>query len=144
MNFVLDIHATLKQINKYKLKFKTKPRITRALQKAIFIKNSLLQKFLTLKDSQAKEIFHKKHADYRNILNTICDKSKTNYYKNYFESNWNNMKKIWTGTKSFLTIKNISVDIPKSISVDGTNISNPIAISNVFNSCFSSVAKKTK
>ena len=31
MNFVLDIHATLKQINKYKLKFKTKPRITRAL-----------------------------------------------------------------------------------------------------------------
>lgn len=54
------------------------------------------------------------------------------------------MKKIWTGTKSFLTIKNISVDIPKSISVDGTNISNPIAISNVFKSHFSSVANKTK
>ena len=43
-----------------------------------------------------------------------------------------------------MTIKDISADIPKSLSVDGATISNPMAISNIFNNYFSSIAGKTR
>ena len=43
MDSVLDRHAPLKMVNKYKLKFKTKPRITPALQKSISIKSNLIK-----------------------------------------------------------------------------------------------------
>ena len=55
MDPMLDTHAPLKKVNKYKLKFKTKPWITPALQKSISIKNNLLKKFITAKDPQMKE-----------------------------------------------------------------------------------------
>ena len=56
VNSILDVHAPLKKVNKYKLKFKTKPWITPALQKSISIKNNLLKKFITAKDSQVMNI----------------------------------------------------------------------------------------
>ena len=70
--------------------------------------------------------------------------SKTNYYNHYFESNWNSINNTWKGLKSILTIKNISADILKSQNVDGTTISNPVAISDIFNNYFSSIANKLK
>ena len=38
INMLLDTYAPLKRINKYKLKFKSKPWITLGLQKSIFVK----------------------------------------------------------------------------------------------------------
>ena len=43
---LIDTHVSLKRINKYKLKFKSKPWITLGLQKAISVKNKLLKKTL--------------------------------------------------------------------------------------------------
>ena len=77
------------------------------------------------------------------MLSTILKKSKSNYYIHYFGSHWNNIKNVWTVFKSFLSIENIPVDNPKSAYIDGTTISNPMAISNVFNNDFSSIANKT-
>ena len=71
------MHAPLRKVNKYKLKFKTKPWITPALQKSISIKNNLLKKFITAKDPQVKESYHKEYKDYRNMLSTIFKQSKT-------------------------------------------------------------------
>ena len=78
------------------------------------------------------------------MLSTTLKQSKTNYYSHYFETNWNSIKNTWKGLKSILNIKNISAEIPKTLSVDGTTISNPMEISNIFNNYFSSVATKTK
>ena len=61
------------------------------------------------------------------MLSTILKQSKTNYYKHYFETNWNNIKNTWNGIKSILNIKSISADNLKGLTVDGTTISNPIA-----------------
>ena len=55
INSIWDAHAPLKIFNKYKLKFRTKPWITPALQKSISIKYKLLKKFATAKDPQVKE-----------------------------------------------------------------------------------------
>ena len=43
MNNILDEYTPFEKITKYKLKFKTKPWITTALQKPISIKNKILK-----------------------------------------------------------------------------------------------------
>ena len=137
MESILDTHAPLKKVNKYKLKFKTKPWITPALQKSISFKDNLLKKIITAKDPQIKEKYHKEYKYYRNLVSTILKQSKTNYFNHYFESNWNSIKNTRKGIKSIISIKDFSADIPKSLSVDGATISNPLAISNIFSNCFS-------
>ena len=102
----LGCTCSIKKINKYKLNFEAKPWITPALQKSISIKNNLLKKFITAKDSQVKERYHKENKDYRNMLSTILKQSKTNYYNHYFETNWNSIKNTWKGLKSILNIQN--------------------------------------
>ena len=81
---------------------------------------------------------------HRNMLSTILKQSKTNYYNHYFETNWSSIKNTWKGLKSILNIKNISAENPKTLTVNGTTISNPMEISNIFNNYFSSIATKTK
>ena len=117
MDSILDTHAPFKKVNKHKLKFKTKPWITSDLQKSVSIKNNLLKKFITAKDPQFQERYHKEYKDYRNLLSTVLKQSKTNY-NHYFESNWNGIKNTWKGIISMITIKDISADIPHTLSVD--------------------------
>ena len=46
INMLLDTYAPLKRVNKYKMKFKSKPWITLGLQKSISVKNKLLKNFI--------------------------------------------------------------------------------------------------
>ena len=81
----LDTSAPLERINKYKMKFKSKPWITLGLQKSISVKNKLLKNFVNLKDPVLKEKFHTNYKKYRNLLSTLMKKSKQPYYDSYFE-----------------------------------------------------------
>ena len=58
---ILDEHAPLKKINKYKLEFKSKPRITSAIPKSITAKNNLLKRFINAKDLQTIETIHRQY-----------------------------------------------------------------------------------
>ena len=87
INMLLDTYAPLKRINKYKLKFKSKPWITLGLQKSISVKNKLLTNFINKKDPILKEEFHTNYKKYRNLLSTLMKKSKQVYYDKYFERN---------------------------------------------------------
>ena len=128
---MLDEHAPLKRINKYKLKFKPKPWITTAVQKSITDKNKLLKRFINAKDLQTKETFHRLYKDYRNMLSTLLKKGKSNYYNQYFRANMNNIKNTWKGIKSILTIKNIYYFAM-------------VRPSNIFSYYFPTIAEKTK
>ena len=55
-----------------------------------------------------------------------------------------NIKNTWKGIKSIKTIKNLSSDIPKSLSYNGLTITNKAEISNIFNNYFATIAEKTK
>ena len=101
MNSNLDSHAPFKGV---KLRFKTKPWITPALQKSIPVKISLLKKFIKSKDPQAKEHHHIKYKTYRNMLSTLT--KKVNYSYHYFKTNWDNIKNTCKGIKSILDISN--------------------------------------
>ena len=67
MNRILDKHAPLKKLSKYKLQFKTKPWITMALQKSISIKNRLFSDYINKKDLSHKTELHIKCKSYRNM-----------------------------------------------------------------------------
>ena len=54
---LLDTYVPLKRINKYKLKFKSKPWINVGLQKSISEKNKLFVNFINKKDPILKEEF---------------------------------------------------------------------------------------
>ena len=103
INFILDAHK--KKINKYKLKFNTKPWITSAFQQLISNKKNLLKEFITAKDPQVKEMYHKEYKDYKNMLSTILNQIKTNYYNHYFQTNWNSIKSTWKGLKRLRSYK---------------------------------------
>ena len=87
INMLLDTYAPLKRINKYKLKFKSKPWITLGLQKSISVKNKLLTNYINKRDPILKEEFHTKYKIHRNLLSTLLKKSKQDHYNKYFERN---------------------------------------------------------
>ena len=86
---------------------------------------------------------HEKYK-YRNLVPTLLKESKQIYYTKYFESNWNNMRKTRKGIKTIISIKNITTAIPHSIEFNNRTITDPTAISNVFNNYFTSIAEKRK
>ena len=61
MNRILDKHAPLKRLSKYKLKFKTERWITMVLQKSISIKNKLFSDYINKKDLSQKTELHIKY-----------------------------------------------------------------------------------
>ena len=145
INMLLDTYAPLKRINKYKLKFKSKPWITLGLQKSISVKNKLLTNYINKRDPILKEEFHTKYKIYRNLLSTLMKKSKQAYYEKYFERNWNNIKNTWKGIKSLINLKTATSCVPTVLSFDnGDTITNPYDIANTFNNYFASIAETTK
>ena len=68
INMLLDTYAPFKKINKYRLKFKSKPWITLGLQKSISVKSKLLANFINKKEPILKEEFHTNYKKYRNLL----------------------------------------------------------------------------
>ena len=71
MNSLLNKYALSKKINKYKLKFKTKPWITFGIQKSVYVKNKLLKKLSNKKDLQIKAECYEKYKKYRNLLSIL-------------------------------------------------------------------------
>ena len=66
-------------------------------------------------------------------------KSKQAYYDKYFERNWNNIKNIWKGIKSLVSLKTVaSIRCIRTIlSIDnGDSITSPYDIVNTFNDYF--------
>ena len=145
INMLLDTYAPLKRINKYKLKFKSKPWITLGLQKSISVKNKLFVKFINKNDPILNEEFHTNYKKYRNLLSTLMKRSKQAYFDKYFEANWNNIKNTWKGIKSLITLKSVASNVPTVLSLDnGDTITNPYDIANTFNNYFASIAETTK
>ena len=142
INMLLDSYAPLKKINKYKLKFKSKPLITLCLQKSISVKNKLLANFINKKDPILKEEFHSNYKKYRNLLSTLMKKSKQAHYDKYFERNWNNIKNTWKGIKCLISLKPVASSVQTVLSLDnGDTITNPYDIANTFNNYFASIAE---
>ena len=80
INTLLDTYAPLKRINKFKLKFKSKPWITLGLQKSVSVKNKLFVNFMNKKDPVLKEKFPTNYKKYRNLLSILIKRSRQAYF----------------------------------------------------------------
>ena len=145
INMLLDTYAPFKRINKYKLKFKSKPWITLGLQKSISVKNKLLANYINKRDPILKKGFHTKYKIYRNLLSNLMKKSKQAYYDKYFERNWNNIKNTWKGIKSLISLKTVASRVPTVLSLNnGDTITNLYDIANTFDNYFASIAETAR
>ena len=123
---LLDTYSALKRVNKYKMKFKSKPWITLGLQKSISMKNKLLKNFINKMDPILNKEFHTNYKKYRNLLSTLMTKSKQAYYDKYSERNWNNINNAWKGIKSLISLEAAASSVPIVFSPDnGDTITNP-------------------
>ena len=68
-------------------------------------------------------------------------KSKASYFKNYFATYSGNMKMLWSGTKSIINAKKISVNLISSLTdKDGNSMRSKMA--EVFNDFFTNISAK--
>ena len=112
INVLFDTYTPLKIVNKYKLKFKSKPWIRK-----------LLTNFINKKDPILKEECYTYYKRYRNLLSTLMKKSIQAYYNKYFERSWNNIKNNWKRVKSLITLKNVASSVTIVLSLDNGDTS---------------------
>ena len=77
INAFLDNYGSFKSVNRYKLKFKSKPWITPGLKKSVLVeKKKFLTDFIKKKDNNIKAELYPKYKSYKNLLSSVLKKSK--------------------------------------------------------------------
>ena len=137
LNEIVSKHAPLKKLTKRDLKLRNKPWINSRIQKMMRLRDSLLKK-LRKKPDATKSLLYKK---FRNRVPIELKKSKASYFHNYFNENSNNMKLLWTGIKSVISIKNSQVNVINKLKdKNGNMTTDPATMATIFNDFFVNVA----
>ena len=115
-----------------------KPWINGKIQKMMRIRDKLLKKIKKNKDQSLIDLY----KQFRNRVAVTLRESKASYFYNYFQKNSNNMKQLWSGIKSVISIRksnNVNV-ISKLKDSNGNITSDPAVIANIFNKFFVNVS----
>ena len=119
------------------MKLKDKPWINNRILKMMRIEDRILQKFKKRQSPDNLQLYKK----FRNHVYNELKESKARYYHNYFLTNSQNMKKMWSGIKSIVSHKSFtSSSINKIKGNDGNVASEPSDMSNIFNNFYINVA----
>ena len=137
LNDLVNKHAPLKKLTTKDIKFRDKPWISNEIKKMMHIRDKVLSKLKKRNDDATKALYKK----FRNRVAVSLKESKANYFHNFFHTNGNNMKLLWSGLKSIISNKNSKVNIIGKLSdVNGNLTNDPAVIANTFNDFFVSVA----
>ena len=132
---IVDKHVPLKKLSRKEIKFLSKPWITKAIKKSICIKNNLYKKYIRTRNNCVFEKF----KTYRNKLKHLIFQSKKEYYKQYFNSNFNDMKATWKGIREIVSLKPSKSTTPTKIIANDSVITDPKSIANAFNQYFTNI-----
>ncbi len=134
---IVEKHAPLKKLTKKDIKLQNKPWINSKIRKMIQLRDKLLKK-LRKKPDPVVNLAYKK---FRNRIASELKESKKSYYQNYFNVNSNNMKLLWSGIKSIISIKKSSTNlISKLKDSSGNPTTDSTTMANTFNKFFVNVA----
>ena len=136
-------HVPRRKLSKREIKLSTKLWITKPILAKIGCRDKFYSKIIRCKHSNPNLIYlHKKS---RNSVVKDVTANKSDYFKNYFLCNKNNMKKVWSGIRSIINISKVKADYILSILESGKTVDNPCAIANIFNNnyFFVNVGKNT-
>ena len=131
----------LKKLTNKQYKRKYKPWITHGILTSMRRRDKLLHQFIRTKDPNSKLALHTEYKLLRNKILQLTKLNKQIFYKNYFTSNNNNLRKIWQGIKQIINIKNKLYDSPVCITEKNKVITDPSEVANSFNNYFSNVAQ---
>ena len=98
---MVKTHAPLKKLTKRDIKLKNKPWINDKIQKVMRIRDRLLKKLQKNNDQSLVDLY----KNFRNRVSVSLRENKANYFYNYFQKNSNNMKQLWSGIKSVISIR---------------------------------------
>lgn len=132
---IIDHHIPFKQLSNRRIKQLAKPWITRGIRKSINEKNKLYKNFIRTRSLYYQE----KYKQYKNKLNNIIKLSKKSYYNDYFVNNRSNIKNIWKGIRSIVSLKPLSNSIPSRLLINDSEVKDSKLISNAFNQFFTNV-----
>ena len=138
-NKLLDKHISLKKVSNKSFKREFKPWITIGILKSLKKRSELHSRCLRAKDPERKQSLNHRFKLYRNMLVTLVRKSNQNHFNKYFSDNVKNLRETWKGIKNIIQIKNNTNSLPTCIFDNGSSITDPTQIANVFNSYFSSI-----
>ena len=137
LNDLVSKHAPLIKLTKKDIKFRAKPWINNKIKKMMHIRDKILNKLKKKSDDATKALYKK----FRNRVAVLLKESKTNYFHNFFHTNGNNMKLLWSGIKSIISNNNSKTNIiSKFNDINGNLTTDPTMIANTFNNFFANVA----
>ena len=139
-DLLLDSHAPLKKLSCSKSKFYFKPWITSGIQNSMKVKDRLQKKFLRAKDPVRKEQLHNKVKQYRNCINKLKRKRKSNHYQNFFQDHRKNLRKTWEGVKMIININKTTKKDVNCLQINGIEETDPAVLIQAFNKFFTTIA----
>ena len=99
----VERHAPLKKLSPKEIKLKTKPWITKQISKLIKVRNKIFaRKKRQPNNTNTKRLYNL----FRNKVIREIKKNKKKYYSEFFETNKMNIKKIWSGIREIVNIRN--------------------------------------
>jgi hypothetical protein len=145
MSGLVDRHLPTVKLTQRQTKVRfQKPWITTGILKSITKRDFFFRKFTRSNSPDAKSFFHNQFKRYRNMIVSLCRRSKINHFSRYFNVNSNNVKKIWQGVRDIISLKSSKSLKPISLKINGAVVSDPTAVANSFNSYFSSIAESIR
>ena len=137
----VDRHAPTKKLNPKEVKRRLNPWMTNKIMKLIRIRDRLFErKKKEPGNAQVTEVYKK----VRNKVSNEIKKSKNDYYKKYFESHSNDIKKTWEGIRKVINPgKPTSFGISQ-LNIKGKIIDDPKDIANSANEFFVNVGPNTE
>ena len=130
-------HAPLKKLSKKDIKLRNKPWINSRIQKMMRLRDKTLKNLRRKPDAAVKLLY----KQFRNRVAIELKESKAKYFQNYFNVNSNNMKLLWTGIKSIISIKNSQVNVINKLKdANGNLTTDSCKMAAVFNDFFVNVA----
>ena len=137
VNSCADRHAPIKKMSRKQIKLNLKPSITNKIIKMMHHRDKLFSKW---NKSPVNTHIHNAYKKFRNCTRQEIRKSKREYYNNFLETYKANMKQLWSGIKSIITLKPRSQKLISQIRVDNIDYDDHKDIDNQFNKLFINVA----
>ena len=136
LNTLTNNHAPIKRLSRKEKKLKDKLWINKRILKMMRIRDRILQK---LRKQQISDTFNL-YKKFRNRVSNELKESKMQYFHNYFSTNRQNMKKLWSGIKTIMSHMSYTSSINKLKDKDGNVTSDPNKMSIIFNDFYVHVA----
>ena len=131
-------HVPTRKMTRKDTKLHIKPRVNQKIVKLVKYRDRLKRKFKR-RPTIENEYLYKK---FRNRVVNELKASRAAYHQRYFQSHKDNMKKLWSGIRSIINIKQNCGFQVSQLMVEGSQINDPQKIAFAFNQYFVNVQKQ--